>query len=153
MTDWLKDRYSIQQSPSSGFWPFRITHFNTIVLTFITLLTDQDETRWPASQLLVSPAVAQCTLKSVKLCLLLSEDDHFNVSSNEMPFYHIIYLMLPKCLYFTKIHAFYFWYFISFLNQTGTLHWKWVPVSMLVMLMITLSVPNLSRTLILYCTM
>ena len=52
-----------------------ITHFNITVLTFVTLSTDQDETRRLASQFLVSPAVAHCTLKYVKLCLLLSEAD------------------------------------------------------------------------------
>jgi hypothetical protein len=36
------------------------------------------------------------------------------------------------------ISHFYFWYFISSLNQTDTLRWKWVPVSMLIMFMITL---------------
>lgn len=77
-----------------------ITHFNITVLTFVTLLTNQDETRRPASQFPVSPAVAHCILKAVKLCLLLSEADCCNVSRNEM-------LLLPyNTFYISKVSVF-----------------------------------------------
>jgi hypothetical protein len=52
----------LQQSRHSGFWPFVITHFNTIVLTFVTCLTNHDETVWLANQL--PPLSCHCAYHS-----------------------------------------------------------------------------------------
>jgi hypothetical protein len=62
--------------------------------------TKCDETTWLASRLPHSPAIAEITGSSVKLCSSLSEFDYFRTLWNQNPFSHIMYIRSENVLMF-----------------------------------------------------
>lgn len=88
--------------------------------------------------------IVQSTLSSVRLCLSSSEVDYVQALWNETLLQSLYVCYASKnCLHFIQnSHAFmfyevmmcfYYWYLVTCMKQTGTLHWKWIPVFVIVM--------------------
>jgi len=125
-------------------WPFVFTHFSTIVATFYGLW--QIGVRLHASQIgfLQSSGIVQISwsLSFMKCGLLLSSFVECYLAMS-----YLTYFIFSKkcvcikisCLYFLRFGGyfmFYYRYLISSWNQIGILCWKWVPISMMVLLVL-----------------
>lgn len=119
-------------------WPFAFTHFSTIVATFCGLW--QIGVRPHASQIgfLQSPGIVQisCMLSFMKCGLLLSSFMECYLAMS-----YLTYFIFKKisCLYFLHFGGYFMFcyrYFVSSWNQIGILHWKWVLISVMVLLVL-----------------
>lgn len=109
------------------FWPF---------------LTGSDKCRsmW---DLVLAIGIVQITLSSVQFCLSLTEADCFHAVWNEILQSFKVFYSFKKYLHFTQNSCvfmsfevmmwFYYWCFITCLEQTSVVHWTWIPVFVIVM--------------------
>lgn len=133
-----------------GFWPFVITHFNILFMTFHDWWNGMRPHGWQVS-FCHTLGIVQVTLSSVKLHLLSFEIDCFHISSCNDTHSIIqcilswkkVYILLKinSCLLcFLRLFYFCYWYVISFCNQIGILHCKWL--LMLIMLIFMMVCPS-----------
>ena len=130
------------------------THFNAVVLTFCawkwwtgikssscwaelplpTLLLCSDHCQL-SETISLSETAYCCALccntlfQSLHVLLSSSKWLHFTMSENKLSHFYAFWVPL----------YFYYWCFTSCWNQTGTLHWKWIPVFITVFLLVLIT--------------
>lgn len=132
---------SSHEPQNSGFKPFMITHFSTIVLTFWTG-SNKMGCDHAASKLASQPSCHRRQLSQTPP--FIKWGHYFCALRNASSFNHFMYSVLPEFIHILLkvnsdaflfceviLHC-YYQYISSSSNQIGFFHWKWNLMSMMV---------------------